>query len=72
MPVHEFFLRYANEPLSVRARPVDPEKYHSLSLIDIYREVKKIEDRIRPRITRRDLLLKVARDYWKREAEQNV
>lgn len=48
MKLHEFHQKYANTPLKERFNVLDFKELGMMTLNDVYQEVKKIEDKIRP------------------------
>lgn len=63
MTVEQFITEYANTPIDKRFEPIDVIKYGDLTLGKIYREIKKLEDEMRPKRIRQDKLLNIAEKF---------
>ena len=67
MKIHQFFSKYANTPLSDRLKLIKQNRYggniDEITLNTIYKELKAIEDKIRPDVIRRDELLEIAEGF---------
>lgn len=66
MKSHEFYQTYANTPLGDRDKPFRVGQV-ATTLQKIYKELKQIEDKIRPEVIRKEKLLTMAEKYiiWK-------
>lgn len=70
MKDYEFYRRYANTPLSDRTTLLSNDHTSSLlgmTLNDVYQEIHKIDDRIRPDIIRKEKLLSAVENFCERE-----
>lgn len=64
MKPHEFFHFYANTPLSERMVPLNVAKYGLTTLDDIFKEVRRLEDIMRPHAIEEDRLLRIAAEHF--------
>ena len=60
MRVHEFFRKYANVPMSLRHTPISFKDGGGMTLNDVFKEMKELEDKMHPMRLRQDELLKLA------------
>ena len=63
MKLHEFFSKFANLPLDRRLIVLDRIKYGNLTFYELYRQMKKLEEKFRPLRMERDNLLKIAEEF---------
>jgi len=59
MRKHEFYEKYANTPIENRFIIINIAEFGLLTLNDIYKEIKKIDEQIRPLEIRRQKLLDI-------------
>ena len=71
MKIHEFYKKYANTPISDRSKPLNFNKAGLMTLWDIYKEVKKLEDEMRPHRIELEKHLDLADEYYGRSSKNN-
>ncbi len=67
MQSHEFYQKFANTPLKERyavLSNVSTNPLFRMCLIDVFYEVRKIEDKIRPDIIKKEKLLSAVENLW--------
>jgi len=73
METYEFFQKYANTPLADRLTKLpchtdlSPDGVSGISLDEIYKRVKGIEDKIRDDVIERNRLINIADYHWQKE-----
>ena len=60
MEVHEFFAKYANTPLKDRLTPISFYQAGDMSLDDVYKRMKQLEDIMLPMRIEQGKLIKFA------------
>ncbi len=68
MKSHQFYSKYANTPLKEREKVilnVSDSPITLMTLNDVYAELNKIDDKIRPDIIRRDQILEAVEKFLK-------
>lgn len=60
MKINEFFAKYANTPLSLRFTPISFREGGDMTLEQVHKRVKELEDQMRPMRIEEDKLIKLA------------
>ena len=59
MTKEQFYYEYANMPLDKRYQAINLEKYGLMTFAELNKEVKRIDDKIRPDVIEQQNLIKI-------------